>query len=127
MNRHLAAGLADWAAEELRWAKLCVALLALDSERRRDQRAAGRAAVSQQPVALRAAGGDLRLALLEEAQCETAAEAEGDPVAKRLASLLLDPVALWFGHSHDCSGGTASCSGRLGTVQPTTPADHTRR
>jgi len=94
----LATGLADLRAEELGRTERRLALLALDRERRGDQRAALGAAVAERPLALRAHAGELLLVLLEEPEREPAAQAKGDPVAEGLPALLLNPVPFGLRH-----------------------------
>ena len=75
------------------------ALLALDGERRRDGRGAARAAMPELASALRTGTRQVVFAVQEVAQRVTTGEAERDPVAERLAALLLDPVAFRLGHA----------------------------
>ena len=90
----LAAGLANRRPEELRRPDLLVALLAAHRERRRDRSRARRAAAAERTAALGAVGRQLVLELEEIALHVTADETESDPVAERLAPLLLDPIPL---------------------------------
>src|SRR5918994_173789 len=86
--------LANADAEHLRRPDLDAALLALDGERRRERRRAGRAAVSCLATALRTGRRQLGLELEEVALHGPAAETERDPVTQRLSPFLLDPVPL---------------------------------
>src|SRR3954451_24271683 len=91
-NSLLAVRLPDPHAELLGRAQRAAARLAVDREHRREARIAGRTARPQLAPALRALRGQLPLPLLEVALREPAAEADGDPVAPRLAPLLPEPV-----------------------------------
>ena len=91
-------GAPDRRPEELGWAHLCAALLALHCERRRDRSAAGRTTVTQLSSTGWADAREIGLALEEVALGVAAAKAEGHPVAERLPPLLLNPVALRLGH-----------------------------
>jgi hypothetical protein len=90
---------ADGRAEKLRVAQGRATFLALDRERRGDRRRARRAPVPKQAAALRTGGRKLRLVVEEIAQRVPAGEAERDPVAERLAPLLLDPVPPGWCHA----------------------------
>jgi hypothetical protein len=54
--------------------------------------------MSELAATLRASGRQAALVMEEIAKGVTAGEAERDPVAERLAALLLDPVSLRLGH-----------------------------
>jgi hypothetical protein len=82
----------DLHAELLGRPQLGAALFALDRERGGKARAAAGTLRSQLAAALRALGGQLVHVLLEVTLHEAAAEAERDPIAERLAPLLLQPV-----------------------------------
>jgi len=69
-------------------------LLAFDLEGGREPRAARWTAVNERRGAGRTARGQLVLGVVEVAQRVATVDTERDPVAKRPATLLLDPVAL---------------------------------
>jgi hypothetical protein len=88
-----AARLADPHAELLGRAQRSAARLALDREGRREARSARGTARTDLAAALRARRRQVVLPRLEVALCEPAADADGDPVAERLAALLAQPVS----------------------------------
>jgi hypothetical protein len=87
------AGFPDPRTEELTRTELGAARLALDGERRAEASVARRAARPDLPTAGRAGRSQLGLPLLEVPLRISAADADCDPVAERLAPLLLQPVA----------------------------------
>ena len=88
----LTAALADRAAQTVRGAHGAPALLALDRENRAEARAAIGTPCTHLGAARRARGWQLGLVRFEVALRVTAREAEGDPVAERLAALFAEPV-----------------------------------
>src|SRR5262249_19352286 len=94
--------------EELRRPHRRAALVALDRERGRDRRIALGTAVAQLASAVGALRGKVGLVVEEVPLREAAAKAERHPVAERLPSLLLDPVALRRSHATHCSPQPAS-------------------
>src|SRR4051812_26111008 len=83
---------ADRNAELLARTELRPAPLALDRERRAEARLARGAARAHLAAALRALRRQLVLPFLEVALREAAVQADGDPVAQRLAALFAEPV-----------------------------------
>ena len=65
---------------------------AFDCEDRAEARIAGRAPRAHLAAALRARRGELTFGVVEVARREAARDAEGHPVAERLAALLAEPV-----------------------------------
>ena len=89
----LLAGLADRAAEELVGPYHRAALLALDEECRGEPGTARRTEVPDLATTTGALTRNLGFELDEVPQGEATPNAERHPVAKRLATLLLDPVS----------------------------------